>query len=173
MPVRLDRDMCTWCNTGMSKGKGDEMTTTVISADVPGIYRPVSYVPGSVRFTYQAQERRTATCSTWLGTRGMGWCVECLLCGQWEAGQASRAAAIRWERECHASWCHVVQGCYCPQPHITAAMGARLGLGSEYPRHLATVLFRMAGGRRKYLAPSPDRHGSPFGAPDGTYYYWR
>jgi hypothetical protein len=149
------------------------MTTTTISRDAPGIYRAVSYVPGSVRFTCPVQERRTAGYRTWLGRKGMGWCVECLLCGQWESGCASRTAAIRWERERHASHCHAVQGCHCPQPHITAAMGARLGLGAEYPRHLGTVLFKLAGGRRKYRAPTLDLHKTPFGAPEGTYYYWR
>ena len=147
--------------------------TATMSPDVPGIYRSVGYVPGSTQFTYRAQERRTATHRTWLAAKGMGWCVECLLCGQWEAGHASREAAARWESERHASWCHVANGCHCPQPHITAAMGARLGLGTDYPRHLGEVLFRLAGGRRKYLEPSPDRHGTPFGAPEDTYYYWR
>ena len=146
---------------------------TTTSTTTPGICRPVAYVPGSVRFTYPAREQRTGTYRTWLGRKDMGWCCECLLCGQWESSKGTRADAIRWGTENHPGWCHVVQGCHCPQPHITAAMGARLGLGDEYPRNLATVLFRMAGGFRKYRAPSLDLHRTPFGAPEGTYYYWR
>lgn len=133
----------------------------------------VSYVPGSVRFTYQAREQRTATYSTWRGKGDMGWCAECLLCGQWTSSQATRAAAAEWATGNHPGWCHVVQGCHCPQPHITAAMAARLGLGADYPRHLAAVLFRMAGGRRRYCPPHLDLNHVPFGAPEGTYYYWR
>jgi hypothetical protein len=149
------------------------MTITAVSRDIPGIYRPVSYVPGSVRFTYAASERRTETYRTWQGRQDMGWCAECLLCGQWESSHATRAAAIEWATGNHPGWCHVVQGCHCPQPHITAAMAARLGLGADYPRHLATVLFKLAGGRRKYHPPHLDRYGTPFGASEGTYYYWR
>ena len=149
------------------------MTTITASRDVPGIYRPVSYVPGSVQFTYAARERRYETYRTWLGKGDMGWCAECLLCGDWTSSKPNRIHADVWAADNHPGWCHVVQGCHCPQPHITAAMAARLGLGADYPRHLATVLFKLAGGRRKYRAPSPDLHGVPFGAPESTYYYWR
>lgn len=133
----------------------------------------VSYVPGSTRFTYAASEQRAESYRTWLGTKGMEWCAECLLCGQWTSSQQTRAEAVEWAAGSHPGWCHVVQGCHCPQPHITAAMAARLGLGADYPRHLGTILFRMAGGFRKYRAPSLDLHHVPFGAPESTYYYWR
>ena len=149
------------------------MATITVGRDVPGIYRPVSYVPGSVQFTYPARERRTATYRTWIGKQDMRWCAECLLCGQWNSSGRTRAEAIKWATGNHPGWCHVVQGCHCHQPHITAAMAARLGLGAEYPRQLGEILFRLAGGRRKYRAPSRDLHGSPFGAPEDAYYYWR
>ena len=125
--------------------------------DIPGIYRAVSYVPGQGHFP---SERRTANYRTWLGQKDMGWCAECLLCGDWTSSQGSREAAVRWVTAKHPSWCHVVNGCHCRQPHITAAMGARLGLGAEYPRHLGGVLFRMAGGVRRYCPPSVDMQGT-------------
>ena len=130
----------------------------------------MSYVPGQ---GHLPAEQRTAAYRTWRGKGDMGWCAECLLCGQWASSEPTRQAAARWGAGNHPGWCHVVQGCHCPTPHITAAMGARLGLGGEYPRHLAAVLFRMAGGRRRYLPPSLDLHKTPHGAPEGTYYYWR
>ena len=129
-------------------------------------------VPGSAQFTLAASEHRCETYRTWYGQK-MGWCAECLLCGEWTSSQHSRVHADVWAADQHPNVCHVVQGCHCPQPHITAAMGARLGLGAEYPRHLGTVLFRMAGGRRKYRPPTLDLHRTPFGAPASTYYYWR
>lgn len=139
------------------------MTSYTATRDVPGIYRPVSYVPGSTQFTYAASEQRTETYRTWLGKGDMGWCAECLLCGQWTSSQQTRAEAVRWATGNHPGWCHAVQGCHCPQPHITAAMGARLGIVEDYPRHLGTVLFRMAGGTRRYLPPHVNFNQVPFG----------
>lgn len=60
----------------------------------------------------------------------------------------------------HPAVCHVAQGCHCGTPHITAAMAARLGIGSEYPEHLAEILFRLGGGQRKPVARPVDREGS-------------
>jgi hypothetical protein len=116
-------------------------------------------VPGAVRFTYPARERRAGTYRTWLGRDDMGWCAECLLCGDWSSSGPARAAAARWGAERHPRCCHVVNGCHCREPHITAAMGVRLGLGAEYPRRLAGILFRLAGGTRKYRPPAVDYWG--------------
>ena len=122
----------------------------------------MAYVPGSVRFSYPAREQRTAAYRTWLGSGDMGWCWECLLCGDWGSSCASRVTAAVQAGGRHPGWCHVANGCHCYWPHITAAMGARLGLGEQYPRHLAGVLFRMAGGVRKYRAPLIDLNGTVF-----------
>lgn len=123
--------------------------------------RPMTYVPGGTQFTYPARERRTPTYRTWLGAQDMRYCVECLLCGSWESSNATREEATRWGTETHPRLCHVVTGCHCLYPHITAAVAARLGIGNEVPRHLTRTLFRLAGGRRKYCPPAVDRYGTP------------
>jgi hypothetical protein len=128
----------------------------------------VAYIPGAVRFAYPARERRTATYRTWHGTHDMDWCAECLLCGQWSSSHATRAEAVKWAAGNHPGWCHVAQGCHCYWPHITAAMGARLGIvGGKYPRHVARVLFRMAGGHRKHRPPVADLNGTLHGRSEG------
>ena len=124
----------------------------------------MAYLPGSTRFTYRAQERRTEHYRTWRGQGDMGWCWECLDCGDWASSQDTRADAIRRAAVSHPDWCHVAQGCHCDQPHITAAQAARLGLaGESYPWRLGTVLLRMAGGKRRHCPPVPDRYGTPHG----------
>jgi len=122
----------------------------------------LAYIPGSVRFTYPAREQRSATCRTWHGRQDMGWCWECLLCGDWADSCATRAQAERVGAVTHPTWCHVVQGCHCATPHITAAMAARLGISGEFPRHLAGILFRLAGGIRKPLPRPVDKYGYPY-----------
>jgi len=122
----------------------------------------MAYVPGSVRFTYAAREQRSATCRTWHGRQDMGWCWECLLCGDWGSSCATRAQAERMGAVTHPTWCHVVQGCHCAGPHITAAMAARLGISAQYPRHLAGILFRLAGGIRKPVPRQVDKYGEPY-----------
>ena len=97
---------------------------------------------------------------------GMAHGAECLLCGQWTAGHADRERAARWATRTHPGWCHVVTGCHCPEPHLTAEMAARIGVKDSYPRTEAATLFRMAGGVRKYLPPSPDLNGIPHGGPE-------
>jgi hypothetical protein len=121
----------------------------------------LDYVPGAVRLTGPAREQRTGTYRTWVGRDDMGWCAECLLCGEWSSSGPARGAAARWGAERHPHFCHAVNGCHCREPHITAAMGARLGLGAAYPRHLAGTLFRLAGGVRKYRPPAVDYWGVP------------
>ena len=119
----------------------------------------MAYVPGAARFTCAARERRYETYRTWRGKGDMGWCAECLLCGEWTSSQPSRIHAGVWAADRHPGWCHVVNGCHCYQPHITAAMGRRLGLGAEYPRHTGRALFQLAGGVRRYQPPTVDLWG--------------
>lgn len=138
------------------------MTTATIAATVskPQAMRMAS-IPGSVRFTYPAREVRTGNYRTWLGRKGMGWCWECLLCGEWRSSAPAREAAVVQARDSHPGWCHVRTGCSCRYPHLTVAMTARLGIdGQEYPAHLGPVLLRMAGAIRKPCAPCFDRHGT-------------
>jgi hypothetical protein len=121
-------------------------------------------VPGSVKFTYQARERRTASYRTWAGKHpDMSWCAECLLCGEWGSGYTARAGAEFWVDRVHGFYCHVTRGCHCAEPHITAVMAARLGIRGSYPLSCARELFRMAGGTRRYLQPHVDRAGNEFG----------
>jgi hypothetical protein len=122
----------------------------------------MAYIPGSVQFTYRAREVRTESYRTWLGAGDMNWGWECLLCGDWGSSEPARAAAVARVAGAHPSWCHVRTGCSCGCPHITAAMAARLGIGGEFPAHLAPVLFRLAGGTRKPCPPCFDRHHTPF-----------
>ena len=106
-----------------------------------------AYVPGSVRFTFPAHEARTSHYRTWHSPhRGMAWCGECLLCGDWRSGFASREQAASAIARVHARYCHVVMGCHCPQPHLTAALAARIGVTDSYPYELSGTLFAMAGG---------------------------
>ena len=124
----------------------------------------VAYVPGSIAFTVPVHEQRTATYRTWHSPHAdMAYSVECLLCGVWTSGYASRTDATAWGAEKHPGWCHVTQGCHCPMPHLTAAMAARIGVKDSYPQNRARELFRMAGGTRRYLPPSADRQGTLFG----------
>jgi hypothetical protein len=130
----------------------------------------VAYVPGSVRFTYRAREQRTARCRTWLSANpDMAWCAECLLCGEWLTGSATRgqaAARVTDPRTGHAKYCHALNGCHCSQPHLTAALAARIGVADSYPYELAGWLFALAGGVRRYLPPRLDLNGVPFGGPE-------
>lgn len=121
-----------------------------------------AHVPGSARFAGRAREQRAPGYRTWHGTGGMGWCAECLLCGQWESSFPSRDTAAGWGTERHPRWCHVINGCHCRDPHVTAVMAARLGIGPEYPRHLAAVLYAIAGEYRKHRAPVTDCNGTAF-----------
>lgn len=123
----------------------------------------LAYVPGSAPCPRSAHERRTATYRTWYlpGLSEAG--AECLLCGEWASGYAKRELAELWAGYVHPTWCHVTRGCHCPDPHLTAALAARIGVKGSYPRHLARDLFAMAGGTRRYLQPRTDRAGNEFG----------
>ena len=119
-------------------------------------------IPGSVQFSPRVREQRTESYRTWRSPHpDMNWCWECLLCGQWESSQGTREAAQERAGVSHPGWCHVVTGCSCKYPHITARMAARLGIRDEYPAHLAAVLFRLAGGIRRPCPPCFDRNGTP------------
>ena len=128
----------------------------------------LAYVPGSVKFTVPACEQRTASYRTWRSPHpDMAYCAECLLCGEWSSGYTARLGARFWVTRVHARYCHVENGCHCPQPHMTAALAARIGVKDSYPLNRARELFRMAGGTRRYLPPSADLKGVLFGpAPD-------
>jgi hypothetical protein len=121
------------------------------------------YVPGSAPFPRSVHERRTATYRTWHGQGDAGYGAECLLCGEWRSGLARRGHAELWATAVHMTWCHVTHGCHCPDPHLTAALAARIGVKDSYPRSLARELFAMAGGTRRYLQPRTDRIGNEFG----------
>ena len=122
------------------------------------------YVPGSTVFTVPVQERRTATYRTWHSPHAdMAWGAECLLCGEWQSGYTTREGAGFWADRVHGNYCHVTNGCHCRLPHLTAAMAARIGVKDSYPQSSARVLFRMAGGTRRYLPPSADLNHVPFG----------
>lgn len=136
----------------------------------------VAYVPGSMEFTCAARARRTGQYQTFrFAATEMGWGFECLLCGDWRSSYADRAAAVAGYSRSHAGYCHVINGCYCPQPHLTAAMAARIGVKDSYPYELSGWLFRLAGGVRRYLPPRLDLHKTPFGGPEfgSGGYAWR
>jgi hypothetical protein len=127
----------------------------------------VWYVPGSTVFDPGMRVRYAPGYRTWRSTDpGMAYGAECLLCGDWNPGLPAREDAVRWASVTHLVWCHVVNGCYCPAPHLTAEMAARIGVKDSYPREAAATLFRMAGGIRKYRPPSPDLNGTPHGGPE-------
>lgn len=122
------------------------------------------FVPGSVKCPPLVREHRTSAYRTWHSPhRDMAYCAECLLCGQWDSGYTARPGAQFWAEAVHAFYCHVARGCHCPQPHLTAAMAARIGVKGSYPQSAARELFRMAGGTRRYLPPQADRGGTLFG----------
>lgn len=124
-------------------------------------------VPGSAKLSPSAREARTRRYRTWRGQHpGLAWCAECLLCGDWRSGYPTRELAAQYVSAVHAASCHVLNGCHCPQPHLTAVMAARLGIRDEYPRELAGRLFALAGGTRRYLPPHLDRRGTPHGGPE-------
>jgi hypothetical protein len=111
----------------------------------------VCYVPGSTQLARALREERTDRYRTWHGSDPeLGWWWECLLCGEWNAQAASREAAVIVVSRAHPSLCHVLVGCYCLQPHLTAEMAARIGIKDNYPADRAAELFRMAGGVRRY-----------------------
>lgn len=136
------------------------MTTTT----APGRITPMAYVPGFGRYK---NERRTERYRTWDSPHpDMAWCFECLLCGDWRSGYASREAAVSGYGSAHAGYCHVVNGCHCRQPHLTAAMAARIGVKDQFPAALSGWLFALAGGVRRYRGPAYDLNRVPFGGPE-------
>jgi hypothetical protein len=131
--------------------------------------RPVrlAYVPGFVKFDRALREQRTARYRTWHSRHpDMAYCAECLLCGEWGSGFTSREQAAASITGSHASFCHVINGCHCPEPHLTAAIAARVGVVDSYPYDMSGWLFALAGGTRRYLPPRLDRNGTPFGGPE-------
>jgi hypothetical protein len=138
------------------------MTTAMTTRE-----QAIRYVPGSTKFAPGMHVQYARGYRTWLSTDpSMAYGSECLLCGGWHPGLPSREDAVQWVTVTHLAWCHVVNGCHCPEPHLTAEMAARIGVKDNYPRKSAATLFRMAGGIRKYLPPSPDLNGIPFGGPE-------
>jgi hypothetical protein len=124
----------------------------------------LAYVPGSTVFTVPVHEQRTATYRTWHSPHAdMSYGAECLLCGEWQSGYTTREGAEFWADRVHGNYCHVTRGCHCRQPHLTAAMAARIGVKDSYPQNRARELFRMAGGTRRYLPQSADLKGVLFG----------
>lgn len=127
---------------------------------------PMTYVPGSAKLSAAALEERTGRYRTWRAQDpGMAWCSECLLCGDWRSGYPSREAAAGYMTGGHAGYCHVLNGCHCTQPHLTAAMAARTGVEDGYPSEAAGQLFAQAGGTRMYRAPVRDLNGTSSGGP--------
>jgi len=102
---------------------------------------------------------------TWHGLMDMGWCWECLLCGDWGSSEITRQAAVAHASVRHRTYCHAVQGCHCPQPHLSTEQAERLGVcgGGQYPYDFGGILFRLADGVRPYCPPSVDRNGVPHG----------
>jgi hypothetical protein len=103
---------------------------------------------------------------TWRETAHYG--AECLLCGTWTNGHKTRGEATIWATRVHPTWCHVITGCHCPEPHLTAAMAARIGVKDSYPRAEAATLFRMAAGVRKYRPPGGNGNSGGFGPEFGS-----
>lgn len=137
---------------------------------------PTAHVPGSVKLTDAAREVRTGRYRTWRSPHpDMAWCAECLLCGDWRSGYASRETAAGYMTGAHAGSCHVLNGCHCPQPHLTAALAARIGVKDEFPGELSGQLFARACGVRLYLPPAGDMNGVPSGGPafGSGGYRWR
>jgi hypothetical protein len=127
----------------------------------------VCYVPGSTVFDGGMHVQYANGYRTWRSPHdGMAYGAECLLCGRWSAAHKTREDAVSWATRTHPGWCHVVTGCHCPEPHLTAVMAARIGVKDSYPRGSAATLFRMAGGVRRYLPPRPDLNGTLFGGPE-------
>lgn len=127
----------------------------------------IFHTPGATRFAACFRERRTARYRSWVSPhRDMVYCAECLLCGAWQAGYTTRQGAEFWVTAVHARYCHVINGCHCTEPHLTAQLAARLGVCGAYPRELASWLFALAGGVRRYLPPRRDLNGVPFGGPE-------
>lgn len=127
----------------------------------------MAYVPGSMEFTHAARAQRTERYQTFrFADKTMGWGFECLLCGDWRSGYADREAAVTGYSRAHAGYCHVINGCHCSQPHLTAALAARIGVKDYYPYALAGWLFALAGGVRRYLPPQYDLNHVPFGGPE-------
>jgi hypothetical protein len=141
------------------------MTDTTTAPRLPDSL--LAYVPGSTVFDRGLRERRTDVYRTWHSPhRDMAYGAECLLCGEWSSSYQTRQGAEFWVQRVHARYCHVLTGCHCRQPHITAAMAARIGIRDSYPLNEARTLFRMAGGVRKYLPPQLDLNRVPFGGPE-------